>query len=289
MTDYFSDTFTDTDETELASHTPEVGTSWALGTYSSSPLLVRSNRLTNPSFSGNMHHTGDGAPTADYSVSATVVVLNSRPFGVVRIGARWQSGSDDYYFGEFDDGNQEWHLGKRIGFSDTILDTSTASLAAVGTNRLMTLTVTGDALELLVDSVSVCTATDATITTGGQGAVLVGGLVEEELCLDNYTISDAGSSDPLVHDATGSGFFTVASPLWLKTEITGGSAASVGNANPPNYYHLGQLTWCTDNGCMKAYPITRTLDLVQLPADMTTVYYAMGEGITATITELSAP
>jgi len=49
------------------------------------------------------------------------------------------------------------------------------------------------------------------------------------------------------------------------------------------------LSWGTVNGVMAAYPITRDLDLVRIPPDMTHVSFAINGGCTVTITELVTP
>lgn len=103
-----------------------------------------------------------------------------------------------------------------------------------------------------------------------------------------YTIIDA--PPPGTHIVTGRGSFAIDAPAWISTSIDGidGSFAS-GQAEPPNWYHVGMLRWGTANGAMLAYPVTGELDLVQLPSGMTELHYEFRAGITATIVELATP
>ena len=126
-------------------------------------------------------------------------------------------------------------------------------------------------------------ATSPTWTTNSSGSVF-------EIVTAAF-IPGSPSPPPGVHTVTGTGSVAISSPAWLSTAISGRPITlTAGNANPRNWFHVGQLSWGTStHGAMTSYPITRDLDLVELPAGMTTLWYALASGVTAVITELASP
>lgn len=154
----------------------------------------------------------------------------------------------------------------------------TFKFEAIGTN-----------LTAYKNGVGVMSATDSTYTGGYPGLDIYDtsfGTVR----LGSFLADNAGGSGGTVHAASGRGSFTVTSPNWLSTAVSGRPGQlTAGNAEPPNWYHVGMLSWGTSNGAIESYPVTRDLDLVQLPSGMTTVWYEFITGISVIITELSTP
>lgn len=176
-------------------------------------------------------------------------------------------------------------LVKTVAGVNTTLASGTEVFA---TGDLLRLAVTGSALVASKNGTPILQTIDSGIATGNPGIYLfdgTGSLSDSQL--DNFTADNVAST---VHTVSGSGSFAVASPSFLKTSITGRpSIVTSGAANPPNWYHVGMLSWGTANGVLTAYPVTRDLDLVQLPAGMNIVYYEFVSGVTAVITELGGP
>lgn len=171
------------------------------------------------------------------------------------------------------------------GFTDVARDNG----VGLADGDIVRLTVVGDLLILSINGVEVLSGTDATFTSGNPGFGLVS--PDESLLVDSWNADAATGTDPPgVHTVSGRGSFAVTSPAWLSTVITDRPARlSNGAAEPTNWYHVGMLSWGTENGAMVAYPVSRDFDLVQLPAGMTTVWYEFESGASAVITELSAP
>jgi hypothetical protein len=111
----------------------------------------------------------------------------------------------------------------------------------------------------------------------------------------DLSVAAAGCSSSVVfketsHVVTGRGNFALSSPVWLSITITGRpSRLTSGAAEPPNWYHVGLVSWGTANGAMETYPVTRDLDLVQLPPGMTMFWYNFASGVTATVNPRAAP
>ncbi len=185
------------------------------------------------------------------------------------------------------------------GLSDTaILRVDTGSLTSLGTANattfvsgdVMRLELSGTSIKLLKNGSAIISVTDANYSGGpiGMGGYTVAGTLR----FDNFQADalSGGGPPPGTHVVSGRGNFAVTSPNWLQTAITGRPGhLTAGMAEPPNWYHTGMLSWGTSNGVLASYPITRDLDLVELPAGMTIVYYEFIGGVTATIVELASP
>jgi hypothetical protein len=177
-------------------------------------------------------------------------------------------------------------LKKKIATVSTALITSTLTLAA---GDMLRLSVTGTQLVVLVNGVARLSTVDSSIAAGSAGIHIAssatGGVTAAQL--DDWSSGIAAAN---IHILTGRGNVAISSPLFLGTAISGRpSRLSSGQAEPPNWYHVGMISWASANGAMAAYPVTRDADLVALPPGMTTLYYEFASGITATITELTSP
>lgn len=180
-------------------------------------------------------------------------------------------------------------IARVVAGSVTVLATET--IAGLTAGDVLRFEVDGTALTFLINSVPVVTASDATIASGAPGIHISSG---DGAGVEQYSsfIGDnlTAPPPPGTHVVSGRGQFSVDAPVWLSTELTVLPAGfRIGEAEPPNYYHVGMLSWGTANGTMTAYPITRQLDLVALPGVMDTVWYEFAIGVTATIVELLAP
>lgn len=163
-----------------------------------------------------------------------------------------------------------------------------SAVVAAASGDVLRLTVIGTALTATLNGVPKLAVVDSAIASGSAGVYLIcsGGAVTDTQ-LDDWS---ADNAPPQSHTVSGTGSITVSAPAFLALAISGRPARlSSGAANPPNWYHVGMLSWGTANGAMVAYPVTRDADLVQLPAGMSTVWYEFASGVTAVITELTAP
>jgi hypothetical protein len=194
-------------------------------------------------------------------------------------------------YGFYTDGGSDTAISKWISGTQTVLSTDNA--ITVGAGDTILFTVNGAALEVFINGVSVLTATDGSIASGQTGMGLYSGFGPGFVLAQNFqTDVFGGGGGSAVHSVSGRGNFAVTSPAWLSTVLTGPYPpyVSSGQAEPANLYHAGMLSWGTSaHGAMKAYPVTRELDLVELPAGMDTVWFEFAPGVAAVVTELASP
>lgn len=195
------------------------------------------------------------------------------------------SGAPDGY--QFQtDGQSDSSLYVMVGGSGTALATDNTITYTSG--DVFKLECVGSLITVYKNGTSILSASDSTYNSGFPG--IGGDQTSSGVLLGSFEADNASGGSPGVHTVSGSGSFTVSAPTWLSTAISGRPAwLSSGAANPPNWYHVGMLSWGTANGAMVSYPVTRDLDLVEIPAGLDTVWYEFAIGVTAVITELSGP
>jgi hypothetical protein len=148
----------------------------------------------------------------------------------------------------------------------------------------------GTTLTVRVNGTPVIVETDASIPSGQPGLYAISLVGTGVAGLSDWNGDGSGGTTSGTHVVTGRGSFVITSPAWLSTTITSRPGnLSNGAAEPPNWYHVGMISWGTANGAMTAYPVTRDLDLVEIPAGMDTLWYEFAAGLTATIIELASP
>jgi len=186
------------------------------------------------------------------------------------------------------DGGSDTALNKVVGGTFTTL--GTANGTALGVGDVLTLEAVGTAITLKVNGTNVISVTDASIASGAPGVYLyaTGGAGFSKISDwvgDDFGGGGGGGSP---HTVTLRGNVALSSPSRLSIALSGSifPSVTVGEAEPPNYYHIGMVSWGDSNGTFKAYPVTRLLDQVELPTGMTILYYEFAPGVTAVITEL---
>lgn len=263
-----------------------LGANWTTQTSRSAPQIV--GNLVEASAVGaatdSASHWNADAFNADQFAQIQIAAINTDVNKAVGVMVRSAAAAQTYYklTAKGPIGLSLCELTKTIAGVNTTLATGT-EVFSVG--DLLRLTVTGTTLVATRNGAPFMQTTDSGIATGQPGIYMFCGTgVLTDSQLDNFNADNVAST---VHVVSGSGSFAVASPSFLKTSIAGRPARlSSGAANPPNWYHVGMLSWGTANGTMVAYPVTRDLDIVQIPPGMTIVYYEFAIGVTATITEL---
>lgn len=233
----------------------------------------------------------DSFPDDQY-VEAVVKLIGSPTSGDVFVLRVRDSGTDltttSDYLG-FVAGNGDCGITRRLSGTEVALTTTTTAPLADG--DVVRLSAIGTDITLLVNGTIIVLTTDSNVSSGSVGIGLACGAGAGVMQWASFTADEATAPpDPGTHVVTGRGSVTVDSPAWLSTSITGRpDRLSSGEAEPENWYHVGMLSWGTANGAMAAYPVTRDLDLVALPAGMDTLWYEFASGVTATIVELAAP
>lgn len=173
----FEDTFTEASDTALASHTPDVGTSWSapIGTGSGPPTVIASDdTLCHPFSGGPLTALGSqanisGAWTADQEAEAT----NFDGTGLnIQVGTRIQNdgaGEPDGYAGAFDYPGDIQHSILRC---DSNVFTSLASeFATYDDTTIGTLRSEGNVHKWYLAGVEELSVTDSTYPSGGKPGV----------------------------------------------------------------------------------------------------------------------
>lgn len=287
MAEFLNDTFTAADGTDLAAHAPVTGGAWsednALG------ASITGNRVHGPFGYVVVAVNAAVPPSADYHVTADVILpgAGGSYAGVV---ARWTGGiSGTGYDWVFSISDTRWYLEKSVAGFKTTLGTFLDAAFTSGT-RSATLDCTGTTITGSVDGTPQVVATDAAIGVANSAGLTIAPAAGDSPVIDNILASDVALPPPGTHVVVGRGSFSIAGHEWLSTSIVGRpSHLTAGAAEPPNWYHVGMLSWATPNGAMESYPVTRDLDLVHIPAGMQTVFYEFAGGVTATIKELTSP
>lgn len=230
--------------------------------------------------------------SASITAKSTLSGDASQYLGLVLRSDGFAEGSGTMYQ-FFTDGGSDTRIVKVLAGTFSDLDTNNAVTVAV--DDVLEFSVVGTALEVTLNGSPILTATDSDIAGGTTGIVAGSQFGAGFLFFDDWTADSSGGgggggTSPFT--VTGRGSVTIISPAFLKIETDHADYpvfVTSGNAEPPNYYHVGMISWGTANGAMTAYPVTREVDLVEVPAGMDTLWYEFASGITAVITELADP
>lgn len=188
MAIYISDTFTDTNGTAIASHTPNVGGAWNV----SGAITITSNQLICGQFgSGHPYNSTTSMASADYEVLADVVWAGAADGNADMAGVigRFNTAASDYYFAYYNTTGAAWHLSKAISGSESSLGTS-AMAYVQGQTHTLTLRMQGTTITMLVDGVSLVSVTDTALTLTQNAGIYMEDVVSQCQRLDTYVVQD---------------------------------------------------------------------------------------------------
>ncbi len=191
MANFVVDSFTDTDATNLTSHTGETGATWAKNTDSSavaSPVITTNRVHANQAATQNVYASGTPG-SANYSVSVDVN-LPAGSFGTFA-GVTGRALTNATTFYAILRNGTEWRLYKLVAGSGTVLGTVSVAVSSSVTYRL-TLTMTGTAISGMIQrlsdnwflnssaawqpsSTTFASATDSAITAAGKAGLWLNG------------------------------------------------------------------------------------------------------------------
>lgn len=186
------DTFTNTNISDLASHTGETGATWTEHPTASTTIQIASNRAA-PNGSNGVY-TASGAPTAaDYDVSADVYVASTTSAASGVIG-RADATAATWYHARYNGATGNWELYKYVSGTTTLLGSYSQTLT-VGNSYNVKLSMRGTSLTVYVDGVARITTTDSAITAAGKAGMRTNnGSQTVGYHLDNFTATDASGS-----------------------------------------------------------------------------------------------
>lgn len=194
------DSFTDTDDTNLASHTGETGAAW---TYieADAAAFVTGNRMR-PSDDVNISLRASGTPaTAEYDVAADLFVVTNGEFTNGVIGRAAAAGITFYLFDHYGTANQ-WRLFKVSG-GFTSLGSSSQTLSTSTTYAVVE-ELRDAGKKGYVDTVERISSADNAITSAGFAGVRPYGVATGStgFHLDNFAASDPGGGGTTVSAAS---------------------------------------------------------------------------------------
>lgn len=177
----YRDTFTETSDTTLASHTPDTGTGWT-NIISIGSALLQVNGANDWAESDGTGGLSDGClytadatyPSADYEVSFRIASAVEGGDDTYILAARVQD-SNNFYFAEFS--SNAFRIGKCV--SGTFSDIVSSTNFPAGPNRpddedIVSFTVVGSTLTFRVRGVAVGSGTDTDITAAGKAGLGIG-------------------------------------------------------------------------------------------------------------------
>jgi hypothetical protein len=188
-TTFVSDTFTDTDNTALTSHTGETGATWANVTSYSGAAIITSNKAKGNSTVGSWLYASGSPATAEYDVQADVAQISAQ--GYIGVSARTSTSAATAYLCYWDHTNSRWHLEKVVSGSSTTLGTDYVG-DAPSTNPVLKLQIRNNSQKVFLNGVERITASDTEITAAGKAGVFwfdqSGGSTGRTL--DNFTATN---------------------------------------------------------------------------------------------------
>lgn len=188
MATFAQDLFTGTNGTAISAHTPDVGGSWVAHPASGDTLVIASNRARSSGGEGDYYNNGTPG-SADYDVSADLFVASNSNYAGVT--GRASTTVVTWYGAGYDNGNTRWEFFKGVAGSFTTLDTSTATLTASNTYNVK-LSMLGTTIKLIVDGVTLKTATDSAIAAAGKSGCYSQSGAGSGYHIDNFLAADAG-------------------------------------------------------------------------------------------------
>lgn len=179
MAQFVSDTFTDTDDTLLQSHTGETGATWTHRALGTDYLEVKGNALRGAvaTVSSTQIYTASGSPAgADYTVKGNIKLYgtggsSSDSSGVCGRHDGLNDTSSSYYFAQYSIAAAGWRLFKRITVNNTQLGSTVSGSLADGDEIILRMSGTTIELYKKGEGSATISATDSAISAAGSAGV----------------------------------------------------------------------------------------------------------------------
>lgn len=195
MGTFVQDSFTDSDATNLSSHTGETGATWAKLTGYTGNCYINGNVLENEDGSdADAAYYASGAPaSADYDVEAKYTWVSSQLCDW-RICGRIDTSNGNYYSFYYRRGSNTYRLTKRVSGTTTTLASAAGSSPNSGSWLTLRLSLNGSALEGFEGASSVLSTTDSSITAAGKAGVAATstGVSGPRIRWDDFLATEAG-------------------------------------------------------------------------------------------------
>jgi hypothetical protein len=175
--DFVTDSFTESSDTTLASHTGSVGATWTkhpAAAYTSTATVDAATDRVYP-LAITAYYASGVPPSADYYVQADFYAASIISVNAAIVG-RMDTTADTMYLVRLNNGTV-WELRKIVAGSATTLgsDSTAGNLPTVGNSKTVKLVMTGSTITVFVSGVSVISVTDTDITSAGKAGLRFSG------------------------------------------------------------------------------------------------------------------
>ena len=230
-----ADAFVGTSGSALTSHTADVGGGSWVHQGGSAQARIDGGRVRRNLTGFSIDYVSSTPSSANYSVSADLVVQSNNLGGdVVGVIGRLNTADTSFYLARWQQSSSTWNLA-RYNTNDTI--TSLATSAGQGALTVdeayrLKLEMVGNSLRLYVNGVQMVTATDNTFTAAGRAGIMTGVTAASTaqtsttgVHLDNFQVTPDGY--PRAVDIMGSntGDYTNGVTLGVPGAVVGGGTA----------------------------------------------------------------
>jgi hypothetical protein len=194
MTIFASDTFTDTNGTDIAAHDPN----WTVVPGNSGTFRISdANRLRGNSTTAASYYYNVAPSSANYTVQSLLYVVATGATQRTGVAGRCSSSANTLYFARLD-GTNGWQLFKRVSGSATQLGSSVSQTISAGDSWTLKLDMSGTTIKCVVDGVDKISQTDSAIAGPGfPGVVNSSGTAPSNTLgyhLDNWQAEEAGGN-----------------------------------------------------------------------------------------------
>ncbi len=167
----YTDAFTDTNGTSLASHLSDQGNSWVNHIASAgNSAIIQNNRVRTNTAGSSIYYLNVTPASNDYDVECQIIHDGTGADTGGPIG-RLSTSSVNMYIVVYVNAFSQWQLYKYVSASPSLIGSYSGDSPS-GTTRTVRLSMVGTAIKVFIDTVQRISITDSSITTGRGGMVV---------------------------------------------------------------------------------------------------------------------
>lgn len=254
MATFVNDTFTDTNATNITSHTGETGATWTKHSYATNtnhPQINASNALVTTESNVRENYYASGVPaTADYTVTLDYAMTANTTEEIFGPMGRLSTSASTGYLFVFYRGGAQFLMQSLVAGTATTIGTSVNHALAAGTYR-MTLDMSGSTIAGRVQrtsdsnwltsagawqagQVNCISTTDTAVTAAGKAGVyqlcIIGGGARPTI--DNFSAGDpADTTAPILTSPTGTATGSTTATGTVSTDEANGTLYRLASTN----------------------------------------------------------
>ncbi|HUP62168.1 MAG TPA: C25 family cysteine peptidase [Thermoanaerobaculia bacterium] len=215
---FVSDSFTESSNQLLESHTPEIGGAWTREVGGSGLVVVASADFITPNLNNDYNRYTNAAvpPATEYSIGVAFEVTNPSVNNLVDLVGRWDPATSTGYLARVQ-GNGTVTLALFVNGVATVLSTSTGTVTT-NTAHLLVFTIEDDLKAVYVDGVLRASSTDNTVTAANFVGVAMNRNGSLQIAADDFF---AGTFSPTAVDSLDATALRDGKRVLLSWETTG--------------------------------------------------------------------